>query len=179
MKRFVKIAALLMALVFVVGALAACDASGGNNASQDGGNGGNQAAVKGETGEWGYYKVLVPEGYTLKGGNLLDENDKSKFNLNNNDSALTYFMFGEYDEENAKLSIDTTKEVNDGAKDVTADYNGVTWTGVAYESLGYQCFALSADFGGGHFVVVNAAGNTYDSDVTNAVLSSLVVNVTE
>ena len=177
MKKVIKLAALLMVLVFAVSALAACD-NGGNSGNGD--NGGNQtASVKGETGEWGYYKVLVPQGYTLKGGNLLDENDKGKFNLNNDDSALTYYMFGLYDEEGAKDSLDMTKEINEGSKDVTATYNGVEWKGVAYESIGYQCFELSADFGDGHFVVVNAVGNAYDADITNAVLSSLVVNVTE
>ena len=179
MKNVLKIVAFLMVLVFAVGALAACGDNGGNGGN-GGDNGGNQAAsVKGSTEEWGYYKVLVPEGYTLKGGNLLDENDKGKFNLNSNNDALTYFMFSLFDEEGAKDSVDTTKEINEGAKDVTATYNGVTWTGVAYESIGYQCFSMYGDFGGGHFVVLSAVGNTYDSDIANAVLSSLVVNVTE
>ena len=180
MKKISKLLVLLTALAMVVCLCAGCGETA-NNGGNDGDNGGgNQAAsVKGSTGEWGYYKVLVPEGYTLKGGNILDETDKSKFNLNNNDSALTYFMFSLYDEENAKDSIDMTRDMNDGAKDVTGTYNGVAWTGVAYESIGYQCFSMYGDFGDGHFVLVSAAGNAYDSEITNAVLSSLVVNVTE
>lgn len=175
MKRFVKISALLMALVFAVGALAACGESGGGDASQ----GGNQTAnVKGTASEWGVYKVLVPEGYTLKGGNLLNENDTEKFNINNNENALTYFMFGLYDEEGAKDSIDTTRDINEGAKDVTATYNGVAWSGVSYESLGYNCFSMSGQFGD-KYVVVTAVGNAYDSDIASAILSSLEVNATE
>ena len=180
MKNVMKIAALMLVLLFAVGMLAACGDNGGSGNSGGDNGGGNQAAgVKGTTEEHGYYKVLVPEGYTLKGGNILDETDKSKFNLNNNDSALTYFMFSLYDEENAKDSIDMTRDMNDGAKDVTGTYNGVAWTGVAYESIGYQCFSMYADFGDGNFVIVSGSGNAYDGDVTGAVLSSLVVNVTE
>ena len=171
MKSFLRIAALMMVLVFAVGALAACGESGN---SGDNGGGNQAASVKGTTQEWGNFKVLVPDGYTLKGGNLLDENDPEKFNINNNDNALTYYMFGTYDEEGAKDSIDMTKESNEGAKDVSATYNGVEWTGVAYESIGYQCFELSGKFGD-KYVVVNAVGNAYDGDVTNAILSSLEV----
>ena len=188
MKKMIKIAALLMVLIFAVGALAACDNggndtsktddNGGNGATKAENNGGNQpAAIKTE--EWGYFQVLVPDGYTLTGGNALDHEDPGKLLLNKDADLGTYFMLGLYTEEEAKMGLETTVEFNEGTTEVTTTCNGVTWTGVVYESLGYQCMQMYADFGDNHFVVVNGAGNAYDSDVTNAVLSSIVLNVTE
>lgn len=131
--------------------------------------------VKGDTEKHGYYKVLVPEGYTLSKGTVLDETDPEAFTLEKDGSLFTYFMFGLFDRESARDNIDVTKEVNEGAKSVSVTYNDVTWTGVAYQSFGYDCFSMYADFNG-QSVVVSAAGNAYDSDITNAILSSLRVS---
>lgn len=180
MKQFVKIFALMMALALVIGILAACgDKKGGDTT----GTGEGTAAetekaggeAKGETQTWGRYTVLIPDGYVLKGGDVFDEENTKAFNINNKDSSLTYFMFNTYDEDSCKSSIDTTKDMNEGASDVSVVYNGVTWTGVAYESIGIACFSMYADFGNGDFVLLSAAGNAYDSDTTSAILSSLVL----
>ena len=135
------------------------------------------AQISGSTEKAGYYKVLVPDGYSLTKGNILDEDDPETFTLEKDDALLTYYMFGMYDDRSdARDNVEVTKEVNEGAKDVTAEYGGVTWKGVAYHSFGYDCFAMYAEFDG-RYVVVNAAGNAYDSAVTDAVLSSLRVKV--
>ena len=180
MKKFLKIAALMMALALVLGAFAACggtaDPADDNGGGKD--EGGTTDSVKGTTQEHGYYKVFVPEGYTLVHEDVFGDNDPESFNINQDGGSFTYFMFNMNDEDGVKMSIDTTKEMNDGAADVSVEYNGVTWTGVAYDSLGIACFSMYAPFGD-NYVIVMGAGNAYDSDVTGAVLGSLVVNVTE
>lgn len=170
MKKSFKITSLLIALVMVIGVLAACGASGGNGGS----------SVKGEESSWGYYtKVFVPEGYVLKGGDMLNENDKTKMNINVENTSFTYYMFSIFDsEDSVTMSLDTTKEINEGAKDVTLDVGGVKWTGVAYNSLGVDCFSMYAVYGES-YVLLNAAGNAYDGEITNAILSSLEINVAE
>jgi len=128
--------------------------------------------------EHGYYKVFVPEGYTLKHEDVFGDVDPEAFNLNYDESSFTYFMFHMYSEDNAKSSVETTKELNEDTSDVILEIDGVKWTGIAYESYGIACFQLYADFDG-HFVLVSGAGNAYDSALVKVVLGSLEVNVTE
>ena len=182
MKKFFKLAAVLMTLALVVGMFAAC--GGGSTVSGDTGAAGTPdapdapASVAGSTEEHGYYTVLVPEGYTLVHEDVFGDNNPDSFTINLEDSSFTYFMFSMYDADNAQSSIEITKEMNDGAEDVSVEYGGVTWTGVAYNSLGIDCFSLYGAYGE-NYVLVSGAGNAYDSEITSAVLGSLTVNVTE
>ncbi len=170
-----RILAIMLVAVLALTVLVSC---GGNNEADTGSDTPAAADVKGAMDEHGYYKVFVPEGYTLKHEDVFGDNNPKSFNINSDDSALTYFMFGMYDKDSAEMGVEATKEANEGAEDVTLDIDGVTWTGVAYESLGYSCFQLYAEFDG-NFVTVNAAGNAYDSAIVKTVLGSLEVNVTE
>lgn len=185
MKKTIKFLAVLTALVLALAVFAACGqkADTGSGNENENVNSGEQTEptadeVKGAMGEHGYYKVFVPEGYTLVHEDVFGDVNPDSFNINLTDSAFTYFMFSMYEEENAKLSVETTRELNDGAADVTLEANGKTWTGVAYESVGIDCFTLYANFDG-NFVLVSGAGNAYDSDLVQTVLGSLEVNVTE
>ena len=184
MKKTIKFAALLMALALVICAFAACGGSKDPEPANDDGNDtpateapAADDGVKGTVEEHGYYTVLVPEGYTLKHEDVFGDNDPKSFNINLNDSSFTYFMFNLYSKDNAESSIEMTKSMNEGASDVSVVYNGVTWTGVAYDSLGIACFSLIASFGEDDYVIVSGAGNAYDSAITDAVLSSLTVTV--
>ena len=182
MKKTLKMLAIAMAIVLALFALASC---GGQSGTPDEpANGDSEKAdapkndVKGAMDEHGYYKVFVPEGYTLKHEDLWGDNNPKSFNINNDESSFTYFMFNIYDMDSIEMSIGTTKEMNEGAADVTVEIGGRTWTGVAYDSLGIACFSLYADFGG-NYVLVSGAGNAYDSALVDTVLGSLEVNVTE
>ena len=180
MKKTIRTLAVILALVLSMAIFASC---GNKPAEPDGTDAPatpttSSDEIKGAVDEHGYYKVFVPEGYTLKHEDVFGDNDPKSFNLNNDESSFDYFMFNMYSEDNVKSSIDMTKEMNDGAKDVTVDINGVTWTGVAYDSVGIACFSLYADFDG-NFVIVSGAGNEYDSALVKTVLGSLEVNVTE
>ena len=181
MKKTVRLLAVILVAALSILALASCggtatpaDPSNTDPANTEPSNN----TVKGTTGEHGYYKVLVPEGYTLKHEDLFGDNKPGKFNINSDSSSFTYFMFGMYDSaEEAQSNVDTTKDINE-ADDVTVEIGGKTWKGCAYDASGIPCYSIFAEFDG-HFVLVTAAGNAYNSEITSAVLSSLEVNVTE
>ena len=169
-----RILAIVMAAVLALAVLVSC----GGKTETETGSDTPAGDVKGAMDEHGYYKVFVPEGYTLKHEDAFGDNNPKSFNINCDDSAFTYFMFSINDQDSTEMGVEATKGANDGAEDVTLDIDGVKWTGVAYESLGYSCFQLYADFDG-NFVTVNAAGNAYDSAIVKTVLGSLEVNVPE
>lgn len=179
MKKYFRIFAIVMAAVLTLAVLVSCGKT--QTPAGTGSDAGNDAPadeVKGAMDEHGYYKVFVPEGYTLKHEDVFGDESPKSFSINSDEATFSYFNFNIFTEENAKDSVDMTKEINEGAEDVTLDLNGVKWTGVAYNSLGYDCFSLYADFDG-NFVLVNGAGNAYDGALVKAVLGSLEVNVTE
>ena len=182
MKKGLKTAALFMGLVLVVTALAACGAEPKEDASAD------PASVKedspelseitGTIEEYGFYRVFVPEGFTLTRGDLDgDETNEEAFLLTPTDASYTYFAFELFTEEDATSNVSLTKRVNDGAGDVSVTYNGVIWTGTAYDQDYAPYFSMYADFGGGHYVIATGAGNAYNSELTEMILSSLEVNV--
>ena len=188
MKKTLRMMALLMVLTLALGTLAACggksdapadkNAPAGNEDSKDIAGGDPENGVKGVHEVHGLYRVIVPDGFTLTPGDAFGDTTNPKaFTLSTGDGTYTYYQFNMFSESNARSSIETTKEFNDGAKDVTVVYNGVTWEGVAYDSGDIPCFSMIADYGTDHFVIVSAAGNAYDSNITEAVLSSLLVNV--
>ena len=148
-------------------AFAAC--GGGEGGGEGGGNN-----VKGETGSWGKYtEILVPEGMTLKGGNILDENDPTIVKLNDTDNEFHWILFNIYDEDTCKSSIASTKEVNNG-EDVTIEINGTTWTGVSYKSLSADGFQMYGQVDG-QYVLAGGFYYAYDSAVVQAVIASLHV----
>ncbi len=186
MKNTLKVLAAILALVLAICVFASCGKKNETPASENVPASGNEPEqtepaneeVKGAMDEHGVYKVFVPEGYTLKHEDVFGDNNPKSFNINSDSSSLTYFMFNMYSEDNAKSGVATTKELNDGASDVTLDVDGKTWTGVAYDSVGIPCFQLYAEFDG-EFVMVNSAGNAYDSEIVKTVLGSLEVNAAD
>ena len=87
MKKFLKIMALALILALSVTALAAC----GGDSSADTGAADASDGVAGETQTWGNITVFVPEGYTLNGGDMFDENDPDKLTITG--EGMDYFMF--------------------------------------------------------------------------------------
>lgn len=174
MKKFVKIAAVVLALLLCCAAFASCGEDNGGNSSAAGGDTPAADTVKGETQTWGNITVLVPEDMTLKGGNVLDEKNPDVVNIAKKDNAMNYFLITINDsEDGAKMGIDSTKEANEGSKDVEFEA-GVKWTGVSYEYSGSPAFQAYAEFDG-RYAVVQSFGFATDDDVTTSVLSSLKV----
>ena len=118
--------------------------------------------------------MLVPADMTLKGGSLVDEDDPNTVWLQVTGNEMHYLQINVVDPESVQLSLDTTREFNEGAKDVTITA-GAEWSGVAYVYSGsVDCFQMAGTVDG-KTVLVGGAWFAYDADVTQAVLSSLKI----
>ena len=179
MHRFTKILVLTLALVLVVSCFAACGennsaAPANNDASANNDAPATTAAPAGATQTWGNITVLVPDGFTLDGGSMFDDNSADDLTLTG--SGLNYFQISILEnEDSAKDNLDMTKSFNEEAKpeDVTVSANGA-WTGVYYNSYGYDCFQVYATVNG-KVVQVNGCGYKPDSATAVDVLSSITV----
>lgn len=181
MTKFFRTALILMLAVLMVVSIAACgknDAASGSDTSSgassgDAGDSGN-VAVQGKTETWGNITVAVPEGMNLKGGNALDENNPDVVNISEADNAMHYFLITVVDtEEQAASDIDSTREFNEGAQDVTVDA-GVQWKGVQYDYSGSPVFHIYGVVDG-RAVEVQSYSFAPDSDTAKAILGSLKI----
>ena len=136
--------------------------------------GGNTAG--GET--WGNITVAVPDGMTLTGGNVLDANNPDVLTIKKDDNELNYFLVtaGDY-ESSAKAGIESTREFNEGAKDVSVDA-GTTWTGVTYDYFDTPAFHIYGKVDG-RVAVIQSFGFDVESDVAKSLLSSIKLTAAE
>ena len=168
MKKAIKIISLTLALVIALFAFASC------GSSSEGGEETEKAAdeVKGTEGTWGNITLLVPEGMVMTGGNLINEDDPDTVNLKKSDDEMTYIIVRIFDEESAKSSIDMTREINDNCEDLTFEGAGTTWSGVQYDSFGYDIFVVYGELGE-KGVMITSCGFKSDSDIIKAVVDSI------
>ncbi|MBQ8975616.1 MAG: hypothetical protein IJ072_07860 [Oscillospiraceae bacterium] len=180
----IRIFALVLALMLMLAALSACGGKKSGSPADDAGNGdateateSGAAEVAGAEETWGNITLLIPEGMTLKGGSLIDEDDPNVLSVTLDENETHYIMVNVVEEETAKTSIDTTKEMNASSdpEDVTVDACGVTWTGVAYKYAGMSdCFQLNGNVNG-KTVLLSGGWFAYNDPTTTAVLGSLKV----
>ena len=171
-KNISKLFVVLLVVSLAVSMFASCS----NNSNS--GSSSSNASIKGEVQEHGYFKLLVPEGYSLKHEDVFGDNNPDNFSINNDKNTFDYFYFNLYDLDAVNNSIESTKSINEGVSDVSVDIGEKTWKGIAYISLDIPCFCLYAEFDG-NYVYVTGAGNEYNSEVVTSVLASLEVNVTK
>ena len=134
----------------------------------------NAPSVPGKKESYGNYKtIFVPEGMKLSGGSLGGKEDPSTVWIQLKDNEARYYRLSIEDEETCKTSVNQTKEVNQGAKEVTISAGSTTWTGAAYRYNDMMdCFQVYGKVGD-KFVLVSAGWYSYDDDKTKAILESL------
>ena len=160
----------IIALLLVVVMCASLCACGGNGGGEGGEGGGAAGAVQ----QVGNFSIFVPDGWESKIGDLLDENDPNKCKLNEKDATFNYISAAIYDnEDTVDMSIETTKEINEGSEDVTKKIGDIEWTGVKYESLGYKCVVLKGVVSADKVYYYNSVGYDLDGEIVTAVLESL------
>ena len=138
----------------------------------------SQAANTADGETWGNITVFVPDGMTLTGGNALDAKNPDVLTIKKNDNELNYFLItASDDEDSAKSGIESTREFNEGAKDVSVDA-GTTWTGVTYEYFGTPAFHIYGTVDG-RVAVIQSYGFAADSDETKSVLGSIKLAAAE
>ena len=128
--------------------------------------------VKGETKTWGVFTVLVPEGWELKGGNVLDENDQNVCSVKK--SSFTYFELKSEKDDVMKQQYDYNhKTYTNGQKDLAATKVGdFEWNGFEYDGAGTPCFELYATANGKN-IRVSCCGYKFDSAEAKAILESI------
>lgn len=164
MKSAIKFTSLALALIIALFAFAACGGNGGGEAEKE--------AVKGTEETWGNITLLVPDGMVMTGGNIINEDDPDTVNLKKSDDEMTYIIVRIFDEESAKSSIDMTREINDNCEDLTFEGAGTTWSGVQYDSFGYDIFVVYGELGE-KGVMITSCGFKSDSDIIKAVVDSI------
>ena len=89
-----KAASIILATSLMLGMTACGDSSkaddnGTSSTAADSSSAAEDKEITGETKTWGVFTVLVPEGWELKGGNVLDENDQNVCSVKKSD--FSYF----------------------------------------------------------------------------------------
>ena len=130
--------------------------------------------ITGETTNWGIYTFLLPEGWTLRGGDAFDDNDVNICSVKKSD--FSYFQFKCEDEATQQRQYNYNKETYTlNQKDLPATtIAGIEWNGFEYGnemSMGFELYGST----GGKFLRVSGVGFAFDSAEAKAVLGSLRV----
>ena len=161
MKKYIKIFALVLALIMTATMFASC--------------GGDSSDVKGETQTSGNITIFVPEGFTLKGEDMFGDEDPNKLTLSKDGSSFDYFMVSAgFTQDNAEMSIEGTRSANEGCEDVEIKVGDVTWTGVAYTWSSVDVVVVTAPMGEG-YVLFTSSGHGKDDATFKTVLESITL----
>lgn len=133
------------------------------------------AELTGAEQTWGIYTVMVPDGWTLKGGDYFDENDPDVCAVKKSD--FSYFEFKSETESTQKQQYEYNKSnYTNEQTDIPATMVGdIEWTGFQYGNDfggGFELYAQAE----GKFLRVSCAGFKFDSPEAEFVLSSLKVS---
>lgn len=184
-----KISAFIMVLMLTLGAAACGDSDSSSKAdskakkesvsvsqAETEENTESKADVdSGTTETWGVFSVFVPEGFTLKGGDVFDETDTRYFSVKKGD--FYYFDFYTSDTEDDVMSrYNYNKDTyTNEQKDVSGTYGGIDWTGFQYSDgfggYGFEAYT-SID---GQYIKVAGVGYEFESPEAEKVLGSLTV----
>ena len=123
---------------------------------------------------WGVFTVMVPEGWELRHGDALDENDPNVCSVKK--SSFKYFDLKSEKENVQKQQYEYNKNTyTNGQTDIPPTTIGsIEWTGFQYTNDfggGFELYAQS----NGKYIRVSCAGFSFDSIETSAVLGSLKV----
>ena len=131
--------------------------------------------ITGETKTWGVYTVLIPEGWTLRQGDALDENDENYCSVKKSD--FSYFDLKNESEEVSKKQYEYNKKTYTlNQKDIPATKIGdIEWNGFEYGNELNKGFELYATVNGKN-IRVSSCGFGFDSAETKAVLGSLKIS---
>lgn len=135
-------------------------------------------SLTGETKTWGIFTVMVPDGWTLRQGDVLDDSDPNRCSVKKSD--FSYFDLKSEKEEVQKQQYEYNKKTYTmNQKDISAvTIAGIEWNGFEYGNEmnpGFELYGSS----NGRPLRVSCAGFKFDSPETNAILGSLSVSAAE
>ena len=133
-----------------------------------------EKAITGETKTWGIYTFLLPEGWTLRGGDVFNDNDETVCSVKKSD--FSYFELKCETEDVQQRQYNYNKKTYTlNQKDLPAtSIAGIEWNGFEYGSELSKGFELYGSFGG-RFLRVSGVGFAFDSPEAKSLLESLKV----
>ncbi|NLT10390.1 MAG: hypothetical protein GXY08_12980, partial [Ruminococcus sp.] len=137
-----------------------------------------KADLTGTEQTWGVFTLMVPDGWTLKGGDFLDENDPELCSVKKSD--FSYFDIKSEKEDVQQKQYEYNKNTyTNEQKDIPATTLGdIEWNGFQYGNDfggGFELYGQS----NGRFLRVSCAGFSFDSPEAQAILGSLKVSPAE
>ena len=172
-----KAASIILASSLMLGMTACGDSS---SKSEDTGTASSAAAssasedkeITGKTETWGVFTVLVPDGWTLRKGDALDENDQTVCSVKKSD--FSYFDLKSEKDDVMKQKYDYNKKTyTQDQKDLPATKVGdIEWNGFEYGGDFNKGFELYATVNGKN-IRVSSCGFKFDSPEAKAVLASI------
>ena len=172
-----KAASIILASSLMLGMTACGDSS---SKSEDNGTASSAAAssasedkeITGKTETWGVFTVLVPDGWTLRKGDALDENDPNYCSVKKSD--FSYFDLKSEKDDVMKQQYDYNKKTyTQDQKDLPATKVGdIEWNGFEYGGDFNKGFELYATVNGKN-IRVSSCGFKFDSPEAKAVLASI------
>ena len=128
--------------------------------------------ITGKTETWGVFTVLGPDGWTLRKGDALDDNDQNVCSVKKSD--FSYFDLKSEKDDVMKQKYDYNKKTYTlNQKDLAATKLGdIEWNGFEYGNELNPGFELYATVNGKN-IRVSCCGFTFDSAEAKAVLSSI------
>ena len=172
-----KAASIILASSLVLGMTACGDSS---SKSDDTGAASSAAVssssedkeITGKTETWGVFTVLVPDGWTLRKGDALDENDQTVCSVKKSD--FSYFDLKSEKDDVMKQKYDYNKKTyTQDQKDLPATKVGdIEWNGFEYGGDFNKGFELYATVNGKN-IRVSSCGFKFDSPEAKAILGSI------
>ena len=172
-----KAASIILASSLMLGMTACGDSS---SKSEDNSTASSEAVssasedkeITGKTETWGVFTVLVPDGWTLRKGDALDENDQTVCSVKKSD--FSYFDLKSEKDDIMKQKYDYNKKTyTQDQKDLPATKVGdIEWNGFEYGGDFNKGFELYATVNGKN-IRVSSCGFKFDSPEAKAVLGSI------
>lgn len=184
MKKNLLIISFMLMCALTLGCLAGCGSDNGGmenevstntNVTTEETPEAEPAATGGGVQEWGDFTVMVPEGFSIRGYDFMDETNPTMFIVEKSD--YVYFNFWDVPSEEQMMSDynGLKNTYTNGQVEVSATYNGVDWVGFQYDDgfggNGFEVYAVMGD----KFLRVGCCGFTLDDATAETVLGSLTV----
>ena len=172
-----KAASIILASSLMLGMTACGDSSSksdnnGTASSAAASSASEDKEITGKTETWGVFSVLVPDGWTLRKGDALDENDPNYCSVKKSDFSF-FDLKSETDEVSKKQYDYNKKTYTQDQKDLPATKVGdIEWNGFEYGGDLNKGFELYATVNGKN-IRVSSCGFKFDSPEAKAVLASI------
>ena len=137
-------------------------------------NASEEPGLSGEIVSWGIYSIFVPDSMDFQGGSQIDADSIMSCRMSGKENPFHIWLMADaVSAESAAGSLQTTKELNEGAQDFNYTLNGRDWTGICYKIGGTEdAFAMYSDFNG-QTIFIRCVGWAYDGEMTAAVIGDM------